>query len=76
MIAWATSSLQEPTYISPNEIAVNATTSRGAFASLSIGVSLLRIWQKKDKLALNGNKHITTVQSKDQQNNKLQIKNF
>ena len=54
--------MQEPTYINPNEIAANVITSRGAFASLSIGVSLLRIWHK-DKSGFNGNKHTTAVQA-------------
>lgn len=54
--------MQEPTYINPNEIAANVITSRGAFASLSIGVSLLRIWHK-DKSGFNGNKHNTAVQA-------------
>ena len=45
IIPWAASSLQEPTYTKPNEIAVNAITSRGALLSLRIRFNLLRIWQ-------------------------------
>lgn len=53
IIAWAISSLQEPTNIRPNAIAVNAITSSGAFASPSTGINLARICQNQAKIYNN-----------------------